>query len=201
MDGNMRKKDLAISLQSVRDFDNPSPSLEQYMTPANMAADMVFDAYANGDVQGMKVVDLGCGTGMLSIAAWLMGAGMVLGFDTSEKALGIAETNRAHFDADITFTRCDVSEVTDGADTVFMNPPFGCQTRNADRPFLDKALEISECVYSIHMANSIDFVREYCEKKGRHMVSYKIYKYDIPHLFAFHKRAKQTVEVAVVNIR
>lgn len=197
----MRKKDLAMSLQSVRDFDGPSPALEQYMTPANMAADMVFDAYANGDIQGMKVVDLGCGTGMLSLAAWLMGAGMVMGFDTSERALAVAEANRAAFDADITFTRCDVSQVTEEADTILMNPPFGCQTRNADRPFLDKALELSECVYSIHMANSVDFVREYCEKKGRRMASYRIYKYDIPHLFAFHKRAKQTVEVAVVNIR
>lgn len=197
----MRKKDLAIALQSVRDFDGPSASLEQYMTPANMAADMVFDAYANGDVQGMKVVDLGCGTGMLSIAAWLMGAGMVMGFDASESALAVAEANRGYFGADVTFTRCDVSQVTEGADTVLMNPPFGCQTRNADRPFLDKALEISECVYSIHMANSVDFVREYCEKRGRRVASYKIYKYDIPHLFAFHKRAKQTVEVAVVNIR
>ena len=197
----MRKKDLAISLQSVRDFDGPSPSLEQYMTPANMAADMVFDAYANGDIQGMKVVDLGCGTGMLSIAAWLMGAGMVMGFDTSAKALSVAESNREAFKADVSFTRCDVSQVTEEADTILMNPPFGCQTKNADRPFLDKAMELSECVYSIHMANSVDFIKEYCERKGRHVASYKIYKYDIPHLFSFHKRAKQTVEVAVVNIR
>lgn len=197
----MRKRDLAIALQSVKDFEDPSPSLEQYMTSANLAADMVFDAYANGDVQGMKVVDLGCGTGMLSIAAWLMGAGMVMGFDTSSKALAVAEVNRKAFDADVTFTKCDVSQVTEGADTVFMNPPFGCQTKNADRAFLDKAMELSECIYSIHMANSVDFVKGYCEKKGRQVTSYKIYKYDIPHLFSFHKRAKQTVEVAVVNIR
>ena len=126
---------------------------------------------------------------------------MVMGFDTSSKALAVAEVNREAFDADVTFTKCDVSQVTEGADTVFMNPPFGCQTKNADRAFLDKAMELSECIYSIHMANSVDFIKGYCEKKGRQVTSYKIYKYDIPHLFSFHKRAKQTVEVAVVNIR
>ncbi len=46
----MRKKDLEIALQKVRGFESPDPSLEQYMTPAAMAADIVFDAYRAGDV-------------------------------------------------------------------------------------------------------------------------------------------------------
>ena len=68
----MRKKDLEIRLQSVRNFENPDPALEQYMTPATMAADILFDAYRDGDVEGMKVLDLGCGTGMFSIGAWML---------------------------------------------------------------------------------------------------------------------------------
>ena len=82
-----------------------------------------------------------------------------------------------------------------------MNPPFGCQNKNADRPFLDRAMELSECIYSIHMANTLDFVTEYCKKKGRDVTYYKIYKYEIPHTFAFHTKTKKTVDVAVVNIR
>ncbi len=197
----VKKKDLAIALQKVKNFDKPDPSLEQYMTNANLAAEMLFDAYANGDIAGMKIIDLGCGTGMLSIGSWLLGAGAVKGFDISEKALSVAETNRNAFGADTEFVHCDVCDVDEGADTVVMNPPFGCQTRNADRAFLNKAMEISECIYSIHMANSVDFVKEYCSEKGRSVCSCKIYKYDIPHVFAFHKRAKQTVDVAVLNIR
>ncbi len=91
--------------------------------------------------------------------------------------------------------------VADIRNTVFMNPPFGCQNRNADRPFLRKAMEISECVYSIHMADTVDFVKGFCEENGRSVVSSKIYKYEIPHTFSFHTKTKKTVDVAVVNIR
>lgn len=197
----MRKKDLEIRLQSVRNFEDPDPALEQYMTPATMAADILFEAYRSGDVEGMKVLDLGCGTGMFSIGAWMLGAGMVRGYDISDSALSVARRNASDMGADVEFLKSRIEDVDEGADTVFMNPPFGCQNRNADRPFLKKAMEISECVYSIHMADTVDFVREFCEAEGRSVVSSKIYKYEIPHTFSFHTKTKKTVDVAVVNIR
>ncbi|MGN0098199.1 MAG: METTL5 family protein [Candidatus Methanomethylophilaceae archaeon] len=197
----MRKKDLEIRLQSVRNFEDPDPALEQYMTPATMAADILFEAYRAGDVEGMKVLDLGCGTGMFSIGAWMLGAGMVRGYDISDSALSVARRNASDMDADVEFLKSRIEDVDEGADTVFMNPPFGCQNRNADRPFLRKAMEISECVYSIHMADTVDFVKEFCEAEGRSVVSSKIYKYEIPHTFSFHTKTKKTVDVAVVNIR
>ena len=197
----MRKKDLEIRLQSVRNFEDPDPALEQYMTPATMAADILFEAYRSGDVEGMKVLDLGCGTGMFSIGAWMLGAGMVRGYDISDSALSVAKRNASDMGADVEFLKSRIENVDEGADTVFMNPPFGCQNRNADRPFLKKAMEISECVYSIHMADTVDFVREFCEAEGRSVVSSKIYKYEIPHTFSFHTKTKKTVDVAVVNIR
>lgn len=197
----MKKKDLEIALERVRPFADPDPRLEQYPTPATIAADIVFSAYAAGDIEGMKVMDLGCGTGMFSIAAALMGAGMVVGYDISESALETARLNAADLELDIDFKLSPVESVSEGADTVLMNPPFGSQKRNADRPFLDKALESAEKVYSIHMANTLDFVREYAGKKGRSLVSYKIYKYVIPHTFSFHTKTKQTVEIAAVVIQ
>lgn len=197
----MRKKDLEIALEKVRPFADPDPSLEQYPTPATITADIVFSAYAAGDIEGMKVMDLGCGTGMFSIAAALMGAGMVVGYDISDSALAIARQNAETFGLDIELKKSDIRSVNEGADTVLMNPPFGSQKRNADRPFLDKALESAEKVYSIHMANTLDFIRTYAEEKGRSLVSYKIYKYVIPHTFSFHTKAKQTVEIAAVVIQ
>ena len=172
----MKKRDLEMRRQSVRIFENPDASLEQYMTRAVMAADILFDAYRAGDIEGLKVADLGCGTGMFSIGARLLGAGMVRGFDISEPALRTAMRNAEDLGAEVDFILSDISSVDEGADTVFMNPPFGCQNRNADRPFLRKALEMSECVYSIHMANSTDCVKEYCESLGRTVASCKIYK-------------------------
>ena len=197
----MRKRNLEIELESVRGFADPDPSLEQYMAPATMAADILFTAYRNGDVEGMKVLDLGCGTGVFSIGAWLLGAGTVVGYDTSESALEIARGNAKSFGVEIEFHKADVREVREGADTVFMNPPFGCQSRNADRAFLEKAMEASECVYSIHMAETLGFVEGFCESRGRSVVWRKTYKYEIPHMFSFHKRTKMSVDVTVVNIR
>ena len=61
-------------------------------------------------------------------------------------------------------------------------------------------MESAERVYSIHMANTLDFLMGYTEEKGRRISSYKIYKYDIPHTFSFHTKTKQTVEIAAVLI-
>lgn len=187
-------------MERVPAFEDPDASLEQYPTPATIAADIVFDAYRNGDIAGMKVMDLGCGTGIFSIGAWLMGAGMVVGYDVSERAVAAARVCAEGFGAEIEFKVSDVRDVEEGADTVLMNPPFGSQRRGADRPFLDKAMDSAERIYSIHMANTLGFLGEYVGERGRRISSYKIYKYDIPHTFSFHTKAKQTVEIAAVLI-
>ncbi|MDY0293159.1 MAG: METTL5 family protein [Candidatus Methanomethylophilaceae archaeon] len=197
----MKKRDLEIALESVAPFRNPDPSLEQYPTPAPVAADVLFSAYSNGDIAGMKVVDLGCGTGVFSIGARLLGAGRVIGFDVSGGALETARENASSAGADVEFVLSDVRDVSEPADTVIMNPPFGCQNRRADRAFLDKAMELSECVYSIHMARTEPFIEEYAESRGRRIVYRKTYKYDIPNTFPFHKKMKQSVDILAVNIR
>lgn len=187
-----------MALAKVPVFADPDASLEQYPTPANIAAEIVFDAYCAGDIEGMKVMDLGCGTGMFSVAAALMGAGMVVGYDVSEGALEQAKECARFMNLDISFKLSDIRDVNEGADTVLMNPPFGSQNKHADRPFLEKALDSAEKVYSIHMANTLGFLREFAESKGRSLDSYKIYKYSIPHTFSFHTKAKQTVEIVAV---
>ena len=197
----MRKREVEMRLEGVAGFEGPDPSLEQYMTPARIAADVVFEAYRRGDVEGLKVMDLGCGTGMLSIAAWLFGAGMVVGYDSSEAALAVARSNAEALGAEVEFKACDILGVEEGADTVIMNPPFGCQTPHADRPFLEKALALSDCVYSLHMAETTGFVESFCEARGRSVFWRRTYKYEIPHLFSFHTKERQAVEVAAVGIR
>ncbi|MDR0778089.1 MAG: METTL5 family protein [Methanomassiliicoccaceae archaeon] len=197
----MKKKDLEIRLQKVKNFIDPDPSLEQYMTPSVIASDILFIAYSEGDINDMKVIDLGCGTGMFSIGAWMLGAAAVKGFDISEKAIAVAEDNVKAFNANINLQVCDIKNVTEHGDTAIMNPPFGCQSRNADRPFLDKAMELCDTVYSIHMGRTAEFLDEYVSSAGKEICFRKGYKFNIPHTFSFHNKAKHDVETVMIIIR
>lgn len=197
----MKKKDLEIKLERVAPFKEPSAALEQYPTPATIASDILFTAYANGDVADMTVNDLGCGTGIFAIGAKLLDANIVRGYDVSSSALETAKENAKDLGTEIEFIETDISGVNDRADTTFMNPPFGCQNEHADRPFLKKAMELSDSVYSIHMANTIGFLEDFVASSGREIVARATYNYNIPHTFSFHSRTKQKVDIVVVNIR
>ena len=197
----MKKKDLEIRLERVMPFKEPSAALEQYPTPATIASDILFSAYANGDVAERTVNDLGCGTGIFAIGAKLLDAERVRGYDVSSSALMIAKENAETLGAEIEFIETDISGVNDKADTTFMNPPFGCQNEHADRPFLEKAMGLSDSVYSIHMANTIGFLEDFVSSFGKEIVARATYNYNIPHTFSFHSKTKQTVDIIVVNIR
>ncbi|MFA6709814.1 MAG: METTL5 family protein [Candidatus Methanomethylophilaceae archaeon] len=197
----MKKKDLEIKLEDVLPFKEPSAALEQYSTPSVIASDILFTAYCEGDVADRVVNDLGCGTGIFAIGSYLLNAKKIYGYDLSKSALDIAKMNIEKFNADVELIECDISEVEYRADTTFMNPPFGCQMKRADRPFLDKAMELSSSIYSIHMENTLPFVETYVASKGREIVSRRTYKYNIPHTFTFHSKSKKSIDIVVVNIR
>jgi putative methylase len=197
----LKKKELEIALQKVDPFAAPNPSDEQYPTPASIAADMLFLAYSQGDIAGLKVADLGCGTGMLAIGAALLGARSVLGLDKDQAALSIAKENAEKVGVRIELIKGDVSEFKEKVDTVVMNPPFGSQRRHADRPFLNQAMEVAEVVYSLHNAITQDFLIEMVAAAGSQAEVLKRYKLEIPHTFAFHRKANKDVEVLLLRIQ
>jgi predicted RNA methylase len=72
----MKLKQLVALLQEVTDFEEPKIHLEQYKTTADIAAHMLYTiANTYGDIEDKLVADLGCGTGILGIAAAVLGAG------------------------------------------------------------------------------------------------------------------------------
>lgn len=196
----MKKNELERKLQSVTPHSRPRADLEQYSTPATVAADMLFTAYAFGDIGGRTVVDLGCGGGVLAIGASLLGASRVVGIEVDPDAVADARGNIAAAGAEVEVLQMDVGEVGLKADTVIMNPPFGAQRRNADRPFLEAAVRIAPRVYSLHNARTVDFLLKMVSALGCEVFLQKSYKFEIPHMFEFHDKRKKEIEVALLCI-
>lgn len=85
-------------------------------TSAHIAARMIFTA-ANTyeDIDNCSVLDLGCGTGMLSIASSIMGSGYNLGIDIDEDALETAWINCKALEVEgIDFVQSDISRLCIG---------------------------------------------------------------------------------------
>lgn len=188
-------------LQTIPPFDRPKPSLEQYSTPSVIASDVIFMAYAEGDIADKVVADLGCGTGILAIGAAKLGAKRVIGVDLDENAITQAEANAKFIGVEIDLFNLDVTEFEERVDTVVMNPPFGSQKRNADRPFLDTAMKVADAVYSVHMSDTVDFLAKYVSDRGFYVDYQKRYKFEIPHMFSFHTKAKKCFDVSLLCLR
>ncbi|MEM0448805.1 MAG: METTL5 family protein [Methanomassiliicoccales archaeon] len=197
----MKKKELEILLEAVQPFQAPNPTSEQYHTPAIIAADMLFTAYSLGDIYDKNVIDLGCGTGMLAIAAALLGARSVKGVERDPSALELAKLNVQKMGVNVELILSDIQNFQGNTDTVVMNPPFGAQNRHADRPFLDKAMEVAQVAYSLHNAITQEFLLRMIQSAGAEVRILKRYKLGIPHTFAFHKRERKDVSVLLLRIQ
>ena len=90
---SMRLKQLESLLEDVEPFREPNNELEQYPTGAHLAACVLTEAHARGDVDGLVVADLGVGGGVLAIASLLSGARRVVGVDVDPTALQLCRDN------------------------------------------------------------------------------------------------------------
>jgi len=198
----MKLRQLEILLERVSGFSSPASHLEQYPTSAPLAARLLFHAAQNGDITGRSTCDLGCGTGILSIGAALLGAEQVTGIDIDEKALEIARQNAEKFLVNASFLQAEITTSTrlpDQWDTIVMNPPFGAQVQHADRAFIDCALEAGNQIYMIANTGSIPFVRSYV--KGRANILETIEGIlPIRHCFHFHRKEVQNIRVEIIHM-
>ena len=161
----MEKRGLNFKILSdVPEFENPKPELEQYTTPVDITIDIIKKVNSKGLLSG-KVADLGCGTGRLAIGAAILGAN-VTGFEIDQSALDIAINYANKNNLDINWICGAVENITEEFDTVIMNPPFGSQRPGADRIFIEKALEISSHIWTIHIAETRNFIEKLVDKRG-----------------------------------
>lgn len=197
--GPLKKVQLERILQTLEPVSAPKASIEQYGTPAAVAAEVVYIGFGKGDIADRRVLDAGCGNGILAIAAKLLGASEVLGVDVDADAIRIAEANAAKVRADVTWFRQDIAELLGRFDTVLMNPPFGAQTKHADLPFLDKALAVGRVVYSFHNAVTEGFVVRRIEARGARVTDRMDYEFPLPRTFRFHRKEVQRVPVVLLR--
>lgn len=196
-----KKKHLEMAIQKVPKHPNPKVDLEQYSTPAIIAADLLWNAYSLGDIANKKVMDLGCGTGIFAIASKLLGAASAIGVDIDKDSTDLASS----YCGDVNFICSDICDLENDfdVDTIFQNPPFGSQKnakKGADLKFISKAIELSpKVLYSFHMASTEEFLISYFEKNDLEITHIFRYNFPIPKIYEFHTRESANVEVIVIR--
>lgn len=196
----MKQRELEMTLQSLKELDSPEAGLEQYITPAPIAADLLYIAFGMGDIGGKSVIDLGCGNGVFAIGACLLGAKDVYGIDTDSAAISVATENATAIECEIRLEQIDVSEVKGNFDTCIQNPPFGSQKKHADLPFLHKAVEIASVVYTIHNSRTVEFLEREISSINGVITHRKAYSLEIKHRFDFHTKEREFIDVLVFRI-
>lgn len=195
------KSQLAIRLSRLAVFENPKLLKEQYSTDSEAAAEAVWFAYMRGDIEGKSVADLGCGTGLLGIAALLLGAKKACFVDSDADALKICERNIA--DAGVengVVVHSGVKDFPEDVDTVVQNPPFGTKERHADREFLTNAFRIADVVYSFHKAVTASFVRKAAADNGFIVTNILPLQLQLKRTYAFHKSRMKRVETGLFRM-
>lgn len=198
----MRRKRLEILLSSLKANPEPKLRFEEYGLDPTSASTVLHVATSMGDIEGRDVIDLGCGTGILSIGAAIIGAKRVVGIDIDDGSVKVALENMKSLSVKVEFISGSIECIGPSFDTTVMNPPFGSWRRGLDLKFLAKALAISNVVYSIHKASDKGdaFLRRKLMDMGGEMKRLGGIEIRIPRLFEFHKKAKYKVDAAFYRI-
>lgn len=191
----MNKTELLRHLSHVEGFEKPSVELEQYRTPPELAATVIWTAYMQGDLEG-KVADLGAGTGMLGLGAALLDAEVTL-VEKDPEALGIAKENMEALGVEAKIVESDVEDLDEEFDTVLMNPPFSVHSEQLEK-FLD-ASAAADAVYTLCNSDSKEIERFY-HRKG-YSVSVSEHTVSLPATYGFHTEESRDTEIKLLVAR
>lgn len=203
----MGKRALERRLGTLEDFAEPRADLEQYATPADVAAHVVHRADLEGDVRNRTVLDMGAGTGVLALGVAARGPERILALEVDPNALAVARENEGVFDPDVSvdWIRADATRppiVPEGSVTVVSNPPFGAQDGNegVDRAFLAAAADLADVSYTIHNAGSRDFVEAFVADAVGEVTHAFEATFVVDRQFPFHSEDSREFAVEVYRI-
>ena len=208
------------------EFSDPKITLEQYPTDTKTTSELIHMIQAQyGDIEGRMVADLGCGVGVLTIGAALLGAGYVLGIDIDQDALDVCRENVEIFDEEyktIDLLQYDVTKLydesvdssqRDGAscthvhrfykcfDTVIMNPPFGTKyNEGIDMKFVKTALAMAKnSVYSFHKTSTRSFIEKKAKDWNVGVTVEGQVRFLVKNMYKCHKSKSVDIEVDFVR--
>jgi putative methylase len=198
----VRRSELLRALERVPPFARPDPALEQVITPSEAAATLLAAADRLDGLSGRSVLDLGCGTGRLAIGAALLGAAPVRGVDVDPEAVERAREAARAASVAVDFAVGEVAATTGRVELVVMNPPFGAQSRHADRVFWDRAFELAErSVYAFALADSRTFIARHAVVRAAQVLEVGSVPWALPRTFPHHVRRRVPLDVDLWAIR
>jgi len=203
----MKLKELECHLQEVDEFEKPKILLEQYPTRPHIAACMIHTmASTFDDVEDRSILDLGCGSGVLTIGCVMLGAATVLGLDLDPDALDTCQQNLEAFDIDnVDLVNGNVTDadmiLRQKFEVVVMNPPFGTKhNKGLDLLFLEKGIKLAtRAVYSLHKTSTREHVLKKGEAWGTKPQVVAELRYDLPATYKHHKKASVDIEVDFIR--
>ncbi len=202
----MKKKELAVLLSKLKTFDKPKVKLEQYQTEAEIAADALWIAYMNKDIEGKVIADFGCGPGTFGLGASLLGAKKVYMLEFDKDTLEIARQNLKSVEEEtgkklkVELIQKDIRNFRRKCDMIIQNPPFGVKKSHTDKLFLLRAMETSPKIYSFHKIESKKFIKRFTEENGFKSRLIKEYVLPIKRTYIFHTKRTYKVNVGFWKI-
>jgi len=196
----LSKRQLELQLGKLSILEKPRLRLEQYPVSPEVASELLYMACFENEDLNRQIVDLGTGTGRLAIGAALMGAESIVGVDLDKESVGLAVRNAKGADVNVDWVVGNLDSIRGKFDTVVMNPPYGTRSPHQDIHFLTRAFQLAHVTYSIHKSSTRKFLVQFVRKSGRQVAQVRSMAMPIPHLFDFHKKRWESIQVDLYRI-
>lgn len=192
----MGQKDLAIFLSKLDVFPEPDFETEQYPTDSDIAAEILWFAYMNDDIENKVIADLGAGTGILGIGCLLLGAKKVIFVEKDKKAIEVLRKNLKTIDHNnYSIINKDIQDFDKKVDVVIQNPPFGTKEKHADLDFVKKATNTAKIIYSFHKAETKKFIDQTFTELKFSMTHYFEFDFPLKNTMEHHKKRLERIKV------
>ncbi|MBI2662616.1 methyltransferase [Candidatus Woesearchaeota archaeon] len=196
------KKDLEIELSKLKSFSTQNVQLEQYPLPSNIAADWLWQMALRGEIANKKILDAGCGPGILGLGLLLMGAKKIFFLDKDIEAIKICQENyhQLHEKYEIgsaEFLTQDIRLFDEPVDIIVQNPPFGTKQEHADKIFLEKAFSLTSLIYTLHKYSTKEFVEAISRDNNFQITHFYRYEFPIKATFQFHEKPVVKIDVGL----